>query len=188
MKTTTPTPEEMETRIARFADLELLPAVRELDMPLEVKDVIFSRKLLPAIAPEEGDTPLASGRVVRGAAGMTMTFAVCPPGTGPGLHTHAQTFETFTVLEGRFEFSWGDRGEHSVVLGRFDVISVPPGVCRAFRNVGEDEGMLQVLITGGVHDMQDIAFPPQIAEQIAAAGRRYLDAFVERGIRFDAGQ
>jgi len=187
MKTTTPTPEEMEARIARFADLELLPAVRELDMPLEIKDVIFSRKLLPAIALEDSDTPLASGGVVRGAAGMTMTFAVCPPGTGPGLHTHARTYETFTVMEGRFEFSWGDRGEHGVVLERFDVMSVPPGVCRSFRNVSERDGTLQVVITGGVHDMNDIAFPPQIADQIAAAGESYLDAFVARGIRFDAG-
>lgn len=187
MKTFTPTPEAMEARIARFADLELLPAVRELQMPLEVKDVIFSRKLLPAVALEESDTPLASGSVIRGAAGMTMTFAVCPPGTGPGLHTHAQTFETFTVMDGVFEFSWGDQGEYSVVLERFDVISVPPGVCRAFRNAGERDGTVQVVITGGLHDMNDIAFPPQIADQIAAAGREYLDAFVERGIRFDAG-
>lgn len=188
MKTITPTPEDMEQRIARFERLEVLPAIRELDMPLEVKDVIYSRKLLPAIGPESGDTPIAAGGAIRGAAGMTMTFAVCPPGTGPGLHAHANTFETFTVLDGRFEFSWGDRAEHSVTLERFDVISIVPGVCRGFKNVGTEDGTLQVLITGGVHDMNDIAFPPQIAEQIAAAGSGYLEAFKAKGIAFDAGE
>ncbi len=187
MKTTTPTPEEMESRIARFSSLEVLPAIRELDMPLEVKDVIYSRTLLPAIAPEVGDTPIAAGGAIKGAAGMTMTFAVCPPGTGPGLHAHAKTYETFTVLEGRFEFTWGDRGEHRVVLDRFDVISIIPGVCRGFKNVGENDGTLQVVITGGLHDMNDIAFPPQIAEQIEAAGPEYLAAFKAKGIAFDAG-
>ncbi len=187
MKTITPTPEEMERRIARFSSLEVLPAIRELDMPLEVKDVIYSRKLLPAIAPEEGDTPIAAGGVIQGAAGMTMTFAVCPPGTGPGLHAHAKTYETFTVLEGRFEFSWGDQGEHRVVLDRFDVISIVPGVCRGFKNVGETDGTLQVLITGGLHDMNDIAFPPATAQQIEAAGPEYLAAFKAKGIAFDAG-
>jgi quercetin dioxygenase-like cupin family protein len=38
---------------------------------------------------------------------MTVTLAVCPPGTGPGLHTHHQTCETFTVLPGSFCFTWG---------------------------------------------------------------------------------
>lgn len=187
MKTLTPTPEEMERRVARFGALEVLPAIRELEMPLEVKDVIYSRKLLPVIGPESGDTPIAAGGAIRGAGGMTMTFAVCPPGTGPGLHAHAKTYETFTVLDGRFEFSWGDRGEHSIVLDRFDVISIVPGVCRSFKNVGERDATLQVLITGGVHDMNDIAFPPQIAEQIAAAGPEYLEAFKSKGIAFDAG-
>jgi quercetin dioxygenase-like cupin family protein len=178
----------MERRIARFGALEVLPAIRELEMPLEVKDVIYSRKLLPAISPEAGDTPIAAGGTIRGAAGMTMTFAVCPPGTGPGLHSHANTFETFTVLDGRFEFSWGDEGEHSVVLERFDVISIVPGVCRGFKNVGTREGTLQVVITGGVHDMNDIAFPRKTAEQIAAAGPEYLEAIKAKGIAFDAGE
>jgi uncharacterized RmlC-like cupin family protein len=188
MKTMTITPEQMEQRIARFARLEVLPVLTELEVPLEVKDLIYSRKLLPAIAPDTGDTPLTAGDVIRGAAGMTMTFAVCPPGTGPALHTHAKTYETFTVLESAFRFDWGDRGEHSVRLERFDVISVPPGVCRAFENVGSTEGTLQVLITGGVHDMNDIALPPQIAERIAAVDPAYLQLFEARGLRFDAGE
>lgn len=95
-----------------------------------------------------------------------MTFAVCPPSQGPSLHTHKKTFETFTVLRGQFEFFWGDDGEHSEILEELDVISVPPLVNRAFRNVGETEGVLQVIITGGVHDMNDIDLSPTVGEKI----------------------
>lgn len=53
---------------------------------------------------------------------------------------------------------WGDEGEHETVLERLDTVSVPPGVCRGFTNVGDRDGILQVLITGGIHNMDDIAF------------------------------
>ena len=36
--------------------------------------------------------------------------------------------------------------------------------------------------------MNDIAFPPQIAAQIAAVGPEYLEAFKAKGIAFDAGE
>ena len=43
-------------------------------------------------------------------------------------------------------------------------------MCRAFRNVGDSEGILQVIITGGVHDMTDIAFSPKARQEIEAVG------------------
>jgi len=61
-------------------------------------------------------------------------------------------------------------------------------VCRAFRNIGEDEGILQVLITGGVHDMQDIDFAKQIAGRIDAISPEALDFFARAGFRFTAGR
>ena len=99
-----------------------------------------------------------------------------PPGTGPGLHAHHKTTETFTCLQGRFEFRWGDQGEHSIELDQFDVLAVPAGVCRAFRNISLEQGPLQVLITGGIHDIEDIAFPPAVAEELDGidAGRYQL--------------
>ena len=61
-------------------------------------------------------------------------------------------------------------------------------MCRCFTNIGEDEGILQVLVTGGVHDMQDIAFPPSVAEQIDRTGPGVLDEIKETGLAFDAGR
>jgi quercetin dioxygenase-like cupin family protein len=113
-----------------------------------------------------------------------MTLAVCPPGQGPGLHNHVQTYETFTVLKGRFEITWNEDGGESAILELFDTVSFPPGVCRAFRNVGKEEGILQVLITGGVHDMADIAFTAAAKKQIEAVGRGLSREFEKAGFTF----
>ena len=67
-------------------------------------------------------------------------------------------------------------------------MSVPPGVCRCFTNVGDEEGVLQVVITGGVHDMQDIAFPASVAEKIDQTGPGVLAAIKETGLMFNAGE
>ncbi len=115
---------------------------------------------------------------------MTMTLARCPPGQGPALHSHDQTYETFTVLQGRFEVTWNDDGRDTVVLEPFDTISVPPKVCRAFRNVGDTQGVLQVIITGGVHDMNDIDMVPEVGRRLEALGVR--DRFDAVGLTFTA--
>ncbi len=178
MQTIELTRDEMAARVARFRDLAPLPTQTAAAVPLEAKDVIYARKLLSVIGLEAGATPISSNAPITGAAGMTMTLAVCPPGQGPELHAHAKTFETFTVLRGRFEIRWNDDGGERVVLEELDTISVPPGVCRAFRNIGAEEGILQVLITGGVHDMTDIDFARQIAdrlERIDPAARAYFE-------------
>jgi hypothetical protein len=63
-------------------------------------------------------------------------------------------------------------------------VSFPPGVCRAFRNIGEEEGILQVIITGGVHDMSDIAFSAHAREQIEAVGAGLTAEFEKAGFTF----
>ena len=179
----------MEQRIARFQALKPL-AIQQGDVvPQAARDVVYARKLLSVIGLEgTAKTPINSAAPIIGAGGMTMTLAICPPGQGPGLHSHRETFETFTVLGGKFEVTWNDNGENRLELDVFDTISIPPGVCRAFRNIGTEEGILQVLITGGVHDMNDIAFSANAAAKIESAAPGALNHFKEVGFRFDAGQ
>ena len=178
----------MDRRIARFRGLKPLPIQNE-SIPEKARDVVYSRKLLSVIGLEEdAQTPINSGAPIRGAAGMTMTLAVCPPGQGPGLHSHRQTYETFTVLRGRFELSWNDDGAERAILEQFDTVSFPPGVCRAFRNVGDEEGILQVIITGGVHDMSDIAFTEQAKREIDAVRPGLSAEFEQAGFTFNAGR
>ncbi|MGZ0246923.1 MAG: cupin domain-containing protein, partial [Alphaproteobacteria bacterium] len=147
------------------------------------------RELLSVIGLEgDADTPVNQGAPILGAGGITMTHAKCPAGTGPSLHTHQQTFETFTVLRGRFEVTWNDDGAQRIELEEFDTISVPPGVCRAFRNIGDEEGLMQVVISGGVHDMKDIDFTKEIADQLASYGDDVVAQFEARGMTFTAGK
>ena len=178
MKTIRMSADQMEKRIARFERLSPLP-IQQSEIPQAARDVIYSRELLSVIGLEKSRTPINEGAPIIGAAGMTMTLAVCPPGQGPGLHSHRQTYETFTVMKGRFEVRWNDDGSGSAILGLYDTVSFPPGVCRAFRNVGDEEGILQVIITGGVHDMTDIAFS-EIAKREIEAVRPGLSAEFEK--------
>jgi quercetin dioxygenase-like cupin family protein len=187
MKTIRISRQDMERRLARFRALKPLPVQNE-SIPEKARDVVYSRKLLSVIGLEEdAKTPINSGAPICGAAGMTMTLAVCPPGQGPGLHSHRQTYETFTVLKGRFEVSWNDDGDERAVLEEFDTVSFPPGVCRAFRNVGEREGILQVIITGGVHDMNDIVFTEKAKREIDAVRPGLAAEFEKAGFTFNAG-
>ncbi|MCH2411205.1 cupin domain-containing protein [Myxococcota bacterium] len=180
------TPKEMDERISRYSKLQPLKIQQEAQAPLEVLDMIYSRELLPVIGLEEGESALTDAPPIRGAAGMTMTLARCPSGTGPGLHSHQDTYETFTVLSGKFEFVWGDSGEHSVLLDTFDTISVPPRCCRAFKNISKEDGLLQVLITGGVHDMNDINFHPDIGRAVSQGSPEFKTQLDKRGMQFTA--
>ena len=188
MKTIQISPEEMQKRIARFRSLKPLP-IQNPSIPEKARDVIYSRKLLSVIGLEHNaQTPINAEAPICGAAGMTMTLAVCPPGQGPGLHSHRQTYETFTVMKGRFEVSWNDDGSGRAVLELYDTVSFPPGVCRAFRNIGAEEGILQVIITGGVHDMTDIAFSEKAKQEIEAVRPGLAAEFEKAGFTFTAGR
>jgi quercetin dioxygenase-like cupin family protein len=187
MKTIRMSAAEMEQRIARYRNLAPLP-IQQSDIPLAARDVVYARKLLSVIGLEHAQTPINAQAPIVGAAGMTMTLAVCPPGQGPGLHAHRETYETFTVLKGRFEVRWNDDGSERAVLELYDTISFPPGVCRAFRNIAADEAILQVVITGGVHDMNDIDFAEDAKRAIEAVHAGLAREFERVGFSFTAGK
>jgi mannose-6-phosphate isomerase-like protein (cupin superfamily) len=175
----------MQQYVARFEQLEPMEAMKDVDIPMVARDMIWSRKLLPVASTINPDGPFGAAPIRD--QDFSLTWAICPPGTGPGLHTHHKTTETFTCVKGRFEFRWGDNGEDSLVLGPLDTFAVPPGVCRGFRNISEEEGILQVLITGGIHDMQDIAFPPGVADELDSVQSGLADFFRSTGLAFTAG-
>jgi mannose-6-phosphate isomerase-like protein (cupin superfamily) len=176
----------MEARTARFEALESWTVQTDGRVPLEARDLIYARRLLNVAMPEGVQGPFANPASIVG-TDFTLAIAICPPGQGPGLHAHHKTTETFTCLQGRFRVYWGDEGEHQVILDRYDTVSVPPSVTRGFQNVGDDEGMLQVLITGGVSDMNDIALRPSVAQELEALSPGVLEILSETGLRFDAG-
>ena len=189
MRTINISPSEMARRVARYAELDPLEVQNNTNLPQEAADIVWARKLLSVVGLEkDANTPINSAAPIKGAAGITITLAQCPPGTGPSLHAHLQTFETFTVLKGRFEVYWNDTGENSLELGLYDTISIPPGVCRGFTNISNEEGLLQVIISGGVHDMNDIDFATVCGEKIDAIRPGLKQEFEKTGLTFTAGK
>ena len=187
MKTVQMTKEEVAQRTARFDKLQAMSTLKDNPaVPLAARDIFLARKIMPIVL-EQTQNAFGSVAAIYGAAGLTMNISVCPPGQGPGLHAHHRTFETFFVLEGSFEFSVNDDGGQKVVLNKWDTLSVPPGVCRGFRNIADTDSTLMTVITGGVHDRNDISLPPSMGKAIDAHGPGVLDEVKKIGITFDAG-
>ncbi len=108
--------------------------------------------------------------------GFNITYIRSKPGARSGLHAHP-TVEVFTPITGQWAFIWGDDAEfgnedNEVILGPGDVISVPPGVMRCFKNVGTGEQLLQVIfgLEPGKNDGGKVMWPKKLLEESAKLG------------------
>lgn len=104
---------------------------------------------------------------ITAAEDFNMTLVKAGPGKGAALHSHA-TVEVFMPLTGEWMVYWGDEGEEEIILGRWDVISVPAGVMRGFRNVGREDHYLLAL-QGGT-DAGRVMWAPQVMERAKGTG------------------
>ncbi|HEU5013505.1 MAG TPA: hypothetical protein VFT66_13360 [Roseiflexaceae bacterium] len=65
-------------------------------------------------------------------------------GNGPAYHTH-EYVEMFLILKGKWRFYWGNdpdpaKAEGEVVLRKWDMITLPPGLYRGFEVAGKKVG------------------------------------------------
>ncbi len=180
-------PRDMASRVARFADLK--PYKQTMNdahgIPPQAMEMMSSDKVYPIMSPE-GWTGRSKIAPVKGAPGLTVTLAECPPGDHAGLHKHTDSVENFFCVEGTFEIQWGKSGEHRVTLNPLDFISVPKGVYRDFRNVGNTLGRLLVMIQTPPGDTQDtVVHSPELGKEIACRfGERTLEAMAGIGVKF----
>jgi uncharacterized RmlC-like cupin family protein len=157
----------MEKRVARFKALKPSPKTF-IDQALpEYEREIFN--IIGRGVSEEKDASAA----ITAVEGFNVQMARAKPGKGNALHAHA-TVECFMPLNGRWKIMWGERGENEVVLEQFDLISIPPGVMRAFRNVGDDEASL-LAILGGT-DAGHVKWSPELLGRAKDARGWALDA------------
>ena len=133
--------EEMLKRVAFFKDLvpskiplidAVLPQYQREIFSIIGGGVTEDAQVRPPIAAVEG---------------FHLSIVKCGAGKGTGLHNH-RTVEVFIPLTGRWSIHWGSRGENEVILGPYDVASVPISVMRGFRNVSDQEGLLLVVVGG----------------------------------------
>ena len=191
MKTITVTPEEMESRVARFSQIspQSNSYSEEDGIPKEAYEMLTAKTLYLLMSPECQGGPMAHQPAVVTKDKMSVIIAECPPGDRPLLHAHHRTNETFFCLDGRFRIRWGDEGENQTFLEQYDMIAVPPGVVRDFTNVSDKTAHLLVWITGETEDdFNDIEMPPIEAQRLEKKfGNEVLKKFKNIGVSFNAG-
>jgi mannose-6-phosphate isomerase-like protein (cupin superfamily) len=166
MKTIDIGPDGMAEHIVRFNELKPKKGNYEsLGIPTEAYEMLTAKTLYTLLAPA-GAAGSHQFTSAKGPDDLSLSIAECPPGDGPMLHAHMETHEIFFCLKGRFEISWGDAGEHADVLEQFDMVDVPLGVTRAFRNVGDDTALLFVIILGG--NQNDVGYTKAVGDEVAA--------------------
>ena len=165
MKMQEPTVEEMETRVARFAQLKpSKQAYVDTRIPEHERDTynVIGRGVTedPDLAPAIADSRY-----------FGITYIGAEPGKGAALHSH-ETIEVFVPLSGRWVAYWGEKGDKEIELGAHDVISFPPGIYRGFRNVGDGHAYLMAII-GSKETTLDggrVDWAPDILEKAAQTG------------------
>jgi quercetin dioxygenase-like cupin family protein len=181
------TPEDMQKRVARYADLvpykDTMNAAHGIAP--EAMQLMSSDKVFPVMSPEgwAGRSKIAP---IKGAPGLTVTIAECPPGDSSGLHKHTDTVENFFCIEGEIEIVWGSESEHAITLGPLDFISIPAGVYREFRNNGTEMGRLFVAIQTPPEEKKDtVVHSAAAGEEVERRfGRETRDAMADIGINF----
>ena len=91
MRTTAMSAEEMAPRVTRYQELKPLALPDDPDIPLEAKDLICALRILSVIGLEGVTTPANDGAPIKGAGGLTIGLAICPPGQSLSLHSHGAT-------------------------------------------------------------------------------------------------
>lgn len=182
------TPETMEARVARFNKLQTYQRqnFEAHGIPAGAVEKITARRVYPVMAPLDYQGRSA-GAPVKGPRGLIVSIAECEPGNGPGLHRHLNTVENFLCLSGRFEVAWGDHGQHKLVLDPLDMISVPRGENRSFRNVSNETARLLVMIVPESDEQSDpISYAPSLAKEIENDyGKGALDGLQKIGFKFE---
>ncbi len=161
MSTPVVTLEQMRARVARWKDLKpskrpLLDAV----LPQYERD---NFNIIGRGVTEDGSMDVA----IDDARDFHLTMVRADPGKGSGLHSH-KTIEAFVPLTGNWSVQWGDQGENQLMLGPWDVISIPTGIMRGFRNESPVEAFMLAII-GNTHP-GSVDWNETILDQVRAAG------------------
>lgn len=158
---------EMRERIALFAD-------QTPDKNLMVTQSIpgLQRDIYSIIGRGVSEKDETRAAIVD-STGFNVAYVGAAPGNASGLHSHEEV-EVFIPISGKWSVFWNEEAaREEAILGPMDCISVPGGVMRAFRNVGEEYGYLLVII--GSTENAAVTRPQELIDQAVEAGAR-LDA------------
>jgi mannose-6-phosphate isomerase-like protein (cupin superfamily) len=158
------TPQEMETRIVRYGDLQPCKTAF-IDAHTPGSDQKENFTIIGGGVSESPDQHVH----ITIPHGFNIGAAGQPPKCRNSLHDH-RTAEAFFVLSGRWRFfwgRWGDAGE--VILEKGDIFNIPTGIFRGFENIGTDYGMIMAIL-GGDDAGGGVMWAPQVIEDAADHG------------------
>lgn len=150
----------LEGRVARFDELGGNEALF-----IDTAIPGYAREIWSIIGENVGEDRSESAPIP--ADGFHLAVIRAEPGNGSALHTHT-TVEVFMPLSGRWQLFYGEDEEFEVILEERDVCSVPPGVWRGFRNAGDEDGYLLVVVGGT--DAGRLEWAPHVLEEARSRG------------------
>ena len=177
LKTIRFTKEEMNSRVARFDQLQGfdggLPDSKHPDSIRTLYNVIGFQPPEnhdPATTSPVG-TQAAEAAAIKISEGFNLGYCKAKPGKGPMMHNH-DTNETFIPMTGKWRCSWEiDNTVEYYEVDPLDVVSFPAGVQRRFENITFDEPdkehILMVIIGGNAPQAE---FSPEAMEELSNKG------------------
>ena len=162
-----PTAAQLEaTRVARFATMNARTDTFAAQSVLPNAGLVVRKVLGAGIV---SDTKARPSTILVDHP-FSMTLVEIPPGQAAPLHAHA-TEEVFFIVEGRVTFFWGDEGEHQIEMGRYDTVTMPKHVFRAFENRTDQTARMMVTVGGGADEVRNsVTYAPDVVAAAQAAG------------------
>ena len=167
--------EEMEQRVARWDKREVIP-IQEL-LPAELNRELIADQVFGVVTSNTSNDPqnfFDTAPIQSGVSGLAVSIVSCPAGQGPGNHVHQFTYENFMPLSGSWRIYWGDESEQHIDLNQWDMVSVPPGAMRRFKNLSDERSQMLVMAYGEGKLDNDIYVPP---EEIARLREKFGDKY-----------
>lgn len=144
----------------------------------------YEREIIDVIGmgvTENVDDADLAPKIATPAHGFSVTYIRAEKGKGAALHRHP-TEEVFTPIKGAWEVYWLEgEEERNTRLEPGDIINVPIGIYRGFRNTSDDPDALLMAVIGGP-DPGKVDWHPMVIEDAHATGLEVDDEGVLREV------
>ena len=136
---------------------------------LDQRIAAYEREIINMVGMGVTENASLKPHVRAGAEGFSVTYVRAPKGKGAALHRHA-TEEVFIPIKGRWQVFWLEgESERTVDLDEGDVVNVPIGIYRGFRNLSGEKDALLMAIIGGP-DAGKVDWHPSVVAEARKTG------------------
>ncbi len=157
--------EQMEREHVARASTVRGSDVAFLDMRLPA----YKREIIDMVGMGVTENTSLKPNVKAGAHGFSLTYVRAPQGKGAALHRHA-TEEVFIPIKGRWQVFWLEgEDERTLDLDIGDMVNLPIGIYRGFRNLSGAADDLLLAVVGGP-DAGKVDWHPSVIDQARATG------------------